>query len=353
MVISYLRQWARDKSKTDFFKLPKGIDATYFAEKLESVNPRYVTRIPPAIAKQPIRSRSTGKNKMNTTEFKNISKDSDERGQWYTNKSETGKGTSQHGYLFYKDKQGIVCSKTIHSFRSPYAVKKEVEKKASGMLGLFYPGLLISLPGQSKITATQLGRDARLDFGEYEIGKINKKEIIIVDKKQEPDQSEGDGSMGRYRIKPAMLKQVIMTNQLMTRKSLELVDFLLKKGDILNGHYKIDLERSDHRYFTIVNTESGEEEFIKSSRLVSHLIKQESTNLICENSTVTISRNHMGYIDKVTADNIPKQNLPEGQYQIKGFGSHGGKEVKLVAQNGTVYQMNSKILQHAALGRDD
>ncbi len=335
MVISYLRQWARDKSKTDFFKLPKGIDATYFAEKLESVNPRYVTRIPPAIAEQP-----KSKKDVNKKEFKNISKDSDERGQWYTNKSETGKGTSQHGYLFYKDKQGKVWSKTIHSFRSRYQSEKEVEKKASDIIGLFYPGLLISLPGQSKITATQLGRDARLDFGNYRVAQVNNQNIII-----EFIPKRDDESVNRYRIKPAMLKQIIMTNQLMTGKSLELVDFRVKKGDILNGHYKVDPERSDHRYFTIVNTEGGEEEFIKSNRLVNHLIKQEPTNQILENATVAINRNHMDYIDKVTADDIPKQNLPEGHYQIKGFG--GGMRVELVAQNGTVYRINSKILEYA------
>ena len=341
MVISYLRQWARDKSKTDFFKLPKGIDATYFAEKLESVNPRYVTRIPPAIAEQPKRSRSTGENKMNTEEFKNISKDSDERGQWYTNKSETGKGTSQHGYLFYTDKQGNVRSKTIHSFRSRYQSEKEVEKKASEMLGLFYPGLLISLPGQSKITATQLGRDTRLDFGDYRVAQVNNQNIII-----EFIPKRDDESVSRYRIKPAMLKQIIVTNQMMVGKSLELIDFSVKKGEILNGRYKVDPERSDHRYFTIVNTEGGEEKFIKSNRLVNHFIKQESTNLICENVTVAINRNHRNYIDKVTTDDIPKQNLSEGHYQIKGFQA-GGAMVFLTSQNGTVYRINSKILEYA------
>ena len=171
MVISYLRQWTRDKNKTNFFKFPKGIDAKYFAEKLADVDPHYVTRTQPALAEQPKPNRSTGKNKMNVKEYKNISKDPDERGQWYTNKTETGKGTSQHGYLFYKDDKGKVCSKTIHSFRSPYSVKKEVEKKASKVLGLFYPGKKIYLSNLDKnnVTATQLGRDARLIFGDYRI----------------------------------------------------------------------------------------------------------------------------------------------------------------------------------------
>ena len=125
MVISYLPQWARDKNKTEFFEFPNGINAQYFAEKLKSVYPRYITRIQPKIAEQPKRKGAV----VDKKEFKNLSKDPDERGQWYTNKTETGKGTSQHGYLFYKDKQGKIRSKTIHSFRSPYAVKQEVEKK--------------------------------------------------------------------------------------------------------------------------------------------------------------------------------------------------------------------------------
>ena len=166
MVISYLRQWARDKNKTNFFKFPKGIDAKYFAEKLADVDPHYVTRTRPALAEQPKPNRSTGKNKMNVKEYKNISKDPDERGQWYTNKTETGKGTSQHGYLFYKDDKGKVCSKTIHSFRSPYSVSKEVEKKASKVLGLFYPGKKIYLSNLDKnnVTATQLGERCQIDI---------------------------------------------------------------------------------------------------------------------------------------------------------------------------------------------
>ena len=342
MVISYLPQWARDKNKTGFFKFPKGIDANYFGEKLNSVFPRYITRMRPAIAEQP-----KSKNDVNKKEFKNISKDPDERGQWYDNKSETGKGTSQHGYLFYKDKQGIARSKTIHSFRSPYAAEKEVGKKSSEILGLFYPGKSIFLPGQSKITATQMGRDARLDFGDYRVAQVNNQNIII-----ESIPKQDDESVSRYRINPAMLKQVIMTNQLMTGKSLDLVDFSVKKGELLNGRYKVDPKRSDDRYFTIINTEGGEEEFIKSNRLVSHLIKQESTNLICENATVAINRNHRNYIDKVTTDEIPKQNISEGYYQIKGF-QNGGAIVNLISQNGTVYRLNSEILQHVTLARND
>jgi len=50
MVTSYLRQWARDKSKTEFFKFPRGINVDYFREALSNVYPHYITRVKPAIA---------------------------------------------------------------------------------------------------------------------------------------------------------------------------------------------------------------------------------------------------------------------------------------------------------------
>ena len=366
MVISYLREWARDKNKTEFFKFPKGIDATYFAEKLESVNPRYVTRISPAVGASPgaLRIKSSKKviitktqkgkkEEHNKNEYHNISKDSDERGQWYTNKSEIGKGTSQHGYLFYKDDKENVCHKTIHSFRSRYQSKKEVEKKASEIIGLFYPGLLISLPGQSKITTTQLGRDTRLKFSEYEVSKINKNEIIIVNKKQQPDQSEGDGSMGRYRILSVNLEKIRICNELMNGKSFDLAKFSVNKEETLTGNYKVDSNDLNLKDVIITNTQTGDEKLVKFAALVKHFAEQDWLGRFVEKDIVKVDASHRIYLSKVKTDDIPKQNLPEGHYQIKGFGSHGGKTVKLVAQNGTVYQMNSKILQHATRVQDD
>ncbi len=364
MVISYLREWARDKNKTEFFKFPKGIDATYFAEKLESVNPRYVTRIPPAIGgksgalriesgKKVIitKTQEGKKEKHNKSEYHNISKDSDERGQWYSNKTEQGKGTSQHGYLFYKDEQGKVCSKTIHSFRSRYQSEKEVEKKASEMLGLFYPGLLISLPGQSKITATQLGRDARLKFGEYEVSKINKDEIIIVNKKQGLDQSEGDGSKGRYRVSSVNLKKIRICNELMNGKPFDLAKFSVNK-EMLTGNYKLDSNDLNFKDVIITNTQTGDEKQVKFAALVKHLADQHRLGAFVQKDIVKVDMIHRVYLSKVQTDDIPKQNLPEGHYQIKGFGS-SCKKVELVAQNGTVYQINSKILQHATRIQND
>ena len=340
MVISYLRQWARDKNKTDFFKFPKGIDAKYFAEKLADVDPQYVTRTRPALAEQPKPNRSTGKNKMNVKEYKNISKDPDERGQWYTNKSETGKGTSQHGYLFYKDDKGKVCSKTIHSFRSPYSVKKEVEKKASKVLGLFYPGKKIYLSNLDKnnVTATQLGRDARLIFGDYRVVKVNKKDIII-----EYIPKQEDDSVCRYQIKSNKINKIIMTNKLMAGEPFQPNGFSVKKGnEALSGRYKVDRERSDYRYFTVVNIQGGEDEFIASNRLVSHLVKKPK-NVIQEGDTVVINKDHINYITAVKTNDMPDQQLSDGCYLIKGF---SGGQVYLTSQNGTVYRIDSKVLEY-------
>ena len=246
------------------------------------------------------------------------------------------------GTLFYKDDKGKVCSKTIHSFRSPYSVKKEVEKKASKVLGLFYPGKKIYLSNLDKnnVTATQLGRDARLIFGDYRVVKVNKKDIII-----EYIPKQEDDSVCRYQIKSNKMNKIIMTNKLMAGESFQLNEFFVKKGnEALDGRYKVDQERSDYRYFTVVNIQGGEDEFIASKRLVSHLVKK-SKGVIQEDDTVVINKDHINYITAVTTDNMPNQQLSDGCYLIKGFKS-SGKRVKLTSQNGTVYRINSKVLEY-------
>ena len=347
MVISYLPQWARDKNKRGFFKFPKGIDANYFGEKLNGVFPRYITRMRPAIAEQP-----KSKKDVNKKEFKNISKDHDERGQWYTNKKKKDEGTSQHGYLFYKDKQGKLCSKTIHSFRSRYQSEKEVEKKASEILGFFYRDKSIFLPAQSKITATQLGRDVRLKYGEYEIIKINKNEIIIRDKKQRQDQSEDDDSVGRYRIPSVNLDKIRICNELMRGKSFDLAKFSVNKGKTLTGNYKVNSSDSDSQDFVITNTQTDEKELVKFAALVKHVYEQHWLDAFTKKDIVKVDATHRIYLNKVATDDIPKQNLSEGYYQIKKFQS-GGAIVNLIGQNGTVYRLSSQILQHITLVRDD
>ena len=350
MVISYLSQWARDKNKTDFFKLPDDINAEYFAEKLADVYPHYITRTRPALAEKPQQKKYKGKEKkkLNRTESKNISKDPDEHGgQWYTNKSESGKGTYQHGYLFYKDKQGNINSKTIHSFRSPYAVQKEVEKKAAEILGLFYQGKSIYLPDQDKITATQLGRDARLKFGDYEVVKINKGKVIIGEADKQQDQGKDDGLPGRYRIPLTDLKKISVCNELIRGKSFELDEFSVSKDKMLTGSYKMDNNNVfGLRDVIIINTQTDDKESVNFRSLVKYLSEKDWTRVFQEKDIIAIKNIHANYIKKVTTDNLPEQKLLDGNYLIRGFET-AGKTVNLIAQNGTVYRIDRKILAYA------
>jgi len=344
MVISYLRQWTRDKNKTEFFKFPPGIDVDYFREALSDVYPHYITRVKPAIAEQP-KSRID----VNKKEFKNISKDPDERGQWYTNKSESGKGTSQHGYIFYKDDKGKVCAKTVHAFRSPYAAKKEVEKKSSEIIGLLHQGKSIFLPGETQVTGTKLGRNAWLKFGEYEIVKLQEKTVIrFVGSRHE--QTEADSSVSnRYRIDRAKLEKVRICNELMLGKSFDLDEFIVHKELSLTGNYRVDNSTCDSANCVIVNTDTGEEiTEVNFFKLVQHLDKIRRGDALEENNTVTIGNIHATYIKGVKADDLPRQNLPEGHYLIKGF---SGKKVQLVAQDGTVYRIQSNQLDRFIIDR--
>ncbi len=49
MVICYLPNWARDPDKTNFFRFPIGIHRDYFAQKIESVIPRFICRQKPKL----------------------------------------------------------------------------------------------------------------------------------------------------------------------------------------------------------------------------------------------------------------------------------------------------------------
>ena len=354
MVISYLRQWARDKNKTAFFKFPTGIDADYFAKKLNDVYPRRITRMRPAIADQPGRKRimSAGTKKsdneevkyVNTKEFKNISKDTDERGQWYTNRKEKDKGTYQHGYLFYKDTKGKLCSRTIHSFRSPYAIKKEMEKKSSEIIGLFYQGKQIYLPSQNQITATQLERDARLKFGEYKVFKILKRTVIIGNAEQPQDQSASNDPIGNYRIKLGDFEKIRVHTELMREKSFDLDEFSVNKDKKLTGTYRMDSSAlGSQSFIIIVETTTGKNESMNFTQLVQYLVKTNWLAALNVKDIVDINKNHRTYINQVTTNELPGQKLPEGKYQIKAF---SGNQMELLDQRGTVYRIASKILAH-------
>jgi len=338
MVISYLRQWARDKNKTEFFRFPKGIDVDYFHAKLCKVYPHYITRMKPAIAEQPKSQRE-----VNKKEFKNISKDPDERGQWYTNKSESGRGTSQHGYIFYKDDEGKVRAKTIHAFRSPYAARKEVERKSSEIIGLLYQGKSIFLPSGKQVTGTRLGRNAWLKYGEYEIVKLQR-ETVICFVESRPEQTEGDDSaINRYRIARTKLAKIAFCNELMLGNSFGLNEFPVSKEQNLTGNYRVDNSTRDLANCVIVNTDTGEMTEANFFKLVQHLDQNRRGDALNENDVIAINHIHKDYINEVTNDWEPRKNLPEGRYLIKGF-RNSGNSMELVSQNGTVYRVQSSQL---------
>ena len=339
MVISYLREWARDAKKTEFFKFPKGINAKYFAEKLQGVYPRYITRMRPAIAEMP---KPIGA--INRAEFKNISKDPTEHGQWYTNKSESGKGTSQHGYLFYKDAEGKVHAKTIHSFRSPYNVRKEMEGKGVDAIGLFRNGMSIRLPQQDAVTATQLGRSARLPFGEYKIIKVNKKETVIALVRDRDGRPTDDESVHKYRMPFADIASVVTCNQLLSaKKPFALDGFAVDQDTVLTGNYRVEEARQSWRNFAVVDVKTGEQKFVKFASLVRHLVEQQWANEPVENDVFEINGAHPLYLGKATANDLPSQVIPAGIYIIKAF-SGNAKVVILMSQNGCIYRGASEIL---------
>lgn len=353
MVISYLREWARDAGKTEFFKFPKGIDANYFAEKLQDVYPHYVTKIKPAIAEQPKRRPAIAdlpksRGEINLAdfkkEFKNISKDPDERGQWYTNKTETGKGTSQHGYLFYKDEKGKVCSKTIHSFRSPYDIKKEFKRKGVEIIGLLHAGKRIRLPSQNNILANQLGRDARPKFGEYRIVDKKKKDAVIANIDSQGGKSNAKNPAFRYRISNDNLHKIVICNALLIEKqTFKLDQFSVSKDKLLTGNYRIEDSEQDPKSFAIVNVKTKGKETVNLYSLVKDLFAQKLIGEPAVNDLFEINRIHLPYIRRTKTDDLSGQDLPEGTYVIKGFGGNA-KRVELTSQNGTIYSVNSKIL---------
>ncbi len=355
MVISYLREWARDAKKTEFFKFPKGIDAAYFAKQLQSVYPRYITRVRPAIADKPeefkadrarkITRQMAKAKRIRQGEIKNISKDPDERGgQWYTNKKVEGEGTRQHGYLFYKDDKGKVNAKTIHSFRSPYNVRKEIEKSEFEIIGLFRAKESIRLPKQDKITATQFGRSARLDFGEYKIVKVNAQATVIAFMRSLRGKVDADEFGRKYRMPLANIKSIATCNKLLIdKKPFHLDGFKVNKDVELNGDYLVKESRQSFKNFAIVSTKTNKEELINFTNLVLHLCKQQWVNELAENDVFEINGAHLLYLRKATADGLQHQVIPADIYIIKGFESNAAR-VNLIGQNGVIYNVNSKIL---------
>ena len=73
------------------------------------------------------------------------------------------------------------------------------------------------------------------------------------------------------------------------------------------------------RFFVITETQTCEEVEVDFAKLVGHLAKNNWLDDIRKGDIVTNNGNHLAYISKVTTDDLPNQNLPDGHYRIKGF----------------------------------
>ncbi len=183
MVISYLKEWARDETKTHFFTFPKGIDKDYFKTKLDEVYPHYVSKRKPALSEQPKKGRIKGNN-INRKEYRNISKDPEAKGQWHTNKTVTGVGTFQHGYLIYFDHKDKVRHKAIHSFRSRFQEEKIIQRDENNrIIGFIRSSHSLHIKENPFKAVLFGGSVEKLPKGDYLIEKIQNKCIIKHSKK--------------------------------------------------------------------------------------------------------------------------------------------------------------------------
>ena len=285
MIISYLRQYTRDKNKVNFFKLPEGKDNyEYFSQKLEKVYPYYITRTKPALSEEPYQAWNEKKlneinkqrkeNKNNRyrerrklddkKKLKNLSKDPDERGQWYKNKQTKKEGVSQHGYWFYFEKtidkagntKKQLKHKTIHSFNSPLQIRKMLERQGHEILGKFSNKQTIQIQEQQEITGTRLGRSLPfIEYGIYKIEKISKGEPILYMLENEET---------KIRMKTEYLYKIkIINNLLLDKQPFELDEkdqYSVKTSDAeeipLIGYYRIESQSKTQKSIIDINSDT-------------------------------------------------------------------------------------------------
>ena len=322
MVISYLKEWARDATKTHFFTFPKGIDRHYFKTKLDKVYPHFVSRRKPALSEQPKRGRVEGKN-INRTEYRNISKDPEAKGQWHTSKTVTGEGTFQRGHLIYLDQKDKVRRTAIHSFRSRFQEEKIIQRNENNrIIGLIRSGHSLHIKENPFKAVLFGGSVEKLPWGAYSIEKIQNKCIIKHSVKDEC-----------YRVDKAKLEKLCIRNTLLAGQVFELQDFRLDKATEISGQFQYSKDLD-----CFINKETGEQVFIKIDRLVTHLHKQEW--LTCDESSkaksLEINTAISGHKDDVTVN-----SLPAGYYIIKKF---DGNYVHLISQRGQTFKVSINIL---------
>ena len=265
IIISYLRQYTRDQDKAKFFKLPRGKDNyEYFSKKLAKVYPHHITHTKPALTEEPYRAwkkekltkiendrkkaekdlkkkgQQIRKRKLtDKKEARNLSKDPNERGQWYQNKRTQEEGVFQHGYLFYFDRTSNKFRyKSIHSYDSPYRIKKMLERKGHEIHELFYSKQTIQIGEQdTQITGTRIGRALPyIQHSIYKIEKINKGhsgESILRNLENEEL---------KIRIKSTDLYKINLINNLLNEQPFKLDRYLIKTKDNeeqeLTGQFK-------------------------------------------------------------------------------------------------------------------
>ena len=296
MIISYLRQYTRDQDKTKFFKLPKGKDNyKYFSEKLAKVYPYYITRTKPALTEEPYQAwkkgklteiekdrKKKGQNIRETRkltdkkEARNLSKDPNERGQWYRNKKTKEEGVSQHGYLFYfEETSNKFKHKSIHSYDSPYQIEKILKDKGHKIHGLFYSKQPIQIKEQdTPIVGTRLGRRLPyIEYGIYKIEELNKGESTLHNLENEEL---------KIRIKSKDLYKIYFINNLLNGEPFKLDDYEIKDKDAekkkLTGQFQF--KGFPKKSIYIIDCSNDNEHRIDNfDKLISDLYKENQNQL--------------------------------------------------------------------------
>ena len=263
MVISYMQQWMRDGSKEDYTKLPDDINKDYFKQCLDAVIPKYITKIKPTIAEQPVGFRKENTKaklakgskrfyKKSISQYINVSKDKDERGQYYKNNKDEHSGTQRHGTIFYKNTNNKLCFKSIHSFSSLYNIEKTLTAQgAKEIYGIFRQKQSIYLNfSDNKIRATQLGTTvSSIDSGHYKILKLSGGDTTI----QLADKPQAD----KYRIKTDSAYRIFVYQNFTGNKTFTLKNFELQintEKQIITGEFT--LKSIQDKYFEGINLPS-------------------------------------------------------------------------------------------------
>ena len=371
MIISYVQEWARDRNKTGFFKLPEGIDGNYFAEKLKSVHPHKASRQKASLSERPqaalvwdtqqnthklvkrerneqgkrVIKHSKPVAKSDITVYKNLRKDkSSGRGHWYGSRSVTNVGSRTHGCLLVypvdKSSSKII---PLHAHSSPF--KEHLKYKRQGKIAQqLRAGDLIAIRNDKKIrtitvapaTVPEKQTLAQCDYGKYRIisthGKIYVRIAQMKGKKQ-------------FFVKVAVLSALGKKNR-------------AKKLIVAGGSYKFATS-------TFLVTEQpllGAYQWPKQEELGSNIsmtckASKKMVTVPFRELSAYMQKNH----PKVIGSDVFEKNdiiniqssiavvlpppapgiLPDGKYYVSGFDS-GMTNIKILNNTGKPYKMQTK-----------